>query len=48
MRGIKKTNLPSKTCPTCGLDFRWRKKWEKNWDNVKYCSKSCQGKKSLA
>lgn len=45
MRGVKKTNLPSKVCPTCGLDFTWRKKWKKNWGNVKYCSKSCQRKK---
>ena len=29
MRGVKKTNLPSKVCPTCGLDFTWRKKWKK-------------------
>jgi len=47
MKGVKKVNLPSKKCPKCGFDFKWRKKWEKNWDNVKYCSKSCQRKKSL-
>ncbi|MBT3281930.1 MAG: DUF2256 domain-containing protein [Cryomorphaceae bacterium] len=45
MRGVKKINLPSKICITCGLKFTWRKKWEKNWDNIKYCSKSCQRKK---
>ena len=45
MKGVKKVNLPSKKCPTCGFDFKWRKKWEKNWDNIKYCSKSCQRKK---
>ncbi|WP_340153244.1 DUF2256 domain-containing protein [uncultured Marivirga sp.] len=38
----KKSNLPSKICPTCGKPFSWRKKWEKNWPNVKYCSKKCR------
>ncbi|MBT8327100.1 MAG: DUF2256 domain-containing protein [Bacteroidia bacterium] len=38
----KKTNLPSKICAACGLPFFWRKKWEKNWEYVKYCSKKCR------
>ncbi|MFK7839261.1 MAG: DUF2256 domain-containing protein [Bdellovibrionales bacterium] len=41
----KKQNLPSKTCPTCNRPFTWRKKWEKNWDEVKYCSKRCANEK---
>jgi len=48
MRGVKKENLPSKICPTCQRPFTWRKKWEKNWDTVKYCSDSCRAKKSNA
>ena len=36
MKGVKKANLPKKTCLTCQKLFTWRKKWEKNWDNVKY------------
>jgi len=43
---LKKENLPTKTCPVCNLPFTWRKKWEKNWENVKYCSKRCAGNKS--
>ncbi|MEC8175683.1 MAG: DUF2256 domain-containing protein [Bacteroidota bacterium] len=39
---MKKTNLPTKICPVCNLAFTWRKKWEKNWENVKYCSKRCR------
>ena len=31
MKGVKKQNLPEKTCLTCGRPFTWRKKWEKNW-----------------
>ena len=38
----KKNNLPEKICKTCGFPFRWRKKWEKCWENVLYCSKKCQ------
>jgi len=34
-------NLPSKTCPVCQRDFVWRKKWARDWQNVKYCSKAC-------
>lgn len=37
----KKINLPEKTCPVCNLKFVWRKKWSKNWNEVKYCSKRC-------
>jgi len=39
---IKKSNLPHKICPICNFSFSWRKKWEKNWDSVVYCSKKCR------
>ncbi|MGO4999332.1 DUF2256 domain-containing protein [Oceanisphaera sp. W20_SRM_FM3] len=39
----KKLNLPTKICPVCLRPFSWRKKWEKNWEQVKYCSKRCAG-----
>ncbi|MEM6682098.1 MAG: DUF2256 domain-containing protein [Pseudomonadota bacterium] len=38
----KKQDLPTKTCKTCGLPFTWRKKWERDWEAVKYCSKRCK------
>ena len=41
-RGIKKSDLPSKLCHTCGRPFVWRKKWERVWDEVKYCSDRCK------
>jgi len=37
----KKPNLPEKTCVVCGRPFKWRKKWAKVWDEVKYCSDKC-------
>ncbi|WP_299117344.1 DUF2256 domain-containing protein [uncultured Winogradskyella sp.] len=44
-KGIKKQNLPSKMCPTCKRPFSWRKKWERDWENVKYCSDKCKKQK---
>ncbi|WP_218353778.1 DUF2256 domain-containing protein [Alteromonas lipotrueiana] len=43
---MKKSELPSKLCPVCKRPFFWRKKWEKNWSEVKYCSKRCSGKRN--
>lgn len=45
MKGVKKENLPSKMCITCGRPFTWRKKWEKVWAEVKYCSDACRKNK---
>ncbi|MDP4854485.1 MAG: DUF2256 domain-containing protein, partial [Schleiferiaceae bacterium] len=38
MRGVAKSNLPQKDCIQCGRPFAWRKKWERDWDQVKFCS----------
>ena len=38
----KKINLPEKICKTCNRPFSWRKKWEKNWEEVMYCSDKCR------
>jgi hypothetical protein len=38
----KKSELPTKTCPVCGRPFTWRKKWERDWDSVKFCSDRCR------
>ena len=37
----KKGELPEKTCPVCQRPFAWRKKWERNWESIKYCSRRC-------
>jgi hypothetical protein len=42
MKGVKKQNLPEKVCATCGRPFLWRKKWERVWDAVRYCSEACR------
>ncbi|MDG1870881.1 MAG: DUF2256 domain-containing protein, partial [Flavobacterium sp.] len=38
----KKQDLPSKICVVCERPFTWRKKWEKVWEDVKYCSDKCR------
>ncbi|WP_394220250.1 DUF2256 domain-containing protein [Alteromonas gracilis] len=45
---MKKSDLPTKMCPVCQRPFTWRKKWEKNWEHVRYCSKRCAGNKRSA
>ncbi len=45
MRMRKKADLPHKNCLHCGLPFAWRKKWEKVWDEVKYCSDRCRNER---
>lgn len=37
-------NLPSKVCAACARPFVWRKKWERDWENVKFCSDACRKK----
>ena len=41
--------LPAdKTCASCGRRIAWRKKWERDWDSVKYCSTACRKHKVSA
>jgi hypothetical protein len=40
----KKSELPTKICAACGRPFAWRKKWERDWDNVRFCSDACRRK----
>lgn len=37
-----KANLPSKDCAACGRPFSWRRKWARDWENVKFCSDKCR------
>jgi len=38
----RKADLPTKPCIVCGRPFAWRKKWARDWENVKYCSERCR------
>ncbi|MEM1230859.1 MAG: DUF2256 domain-containing protein [Pseudomonadota bacterium] len=42
MAGHKKQHLPTKTCLHCGLSFTWRRKWARDWEQVRYCSERCR------
>ena len=42
MRMKKKSELPGKVCECCQRPFAWRKKWERDWEQVKYCSDRCR------
>ncbi|WP_083244908.1 DUF2256 domain-containing protein [Pseudomonas sp. 8 R 14] len=44
---MKKSELPVKTCTTCGLPFTWREKWARCWEEVLYCSERCRRTKTL-
>lgn len=46
IRKTSKKNLPQRICVVCEKPFTWRKKWEKVWDEVKYCSDKCRMNKS--
>ncbi|MBK7833708.1 MAG: DUF2256 domain-containing protein [Gemmatimonadetes bacterium] len=33
---------PTRICASCGRPFTWRKKWTRDWEQVKYCSDGCR------
>ncbi|MFN9077807.1 MAG: DUF2256 domain-containing protein [bacterium] len=33
---------PPKECASCHRPFTWRKKWERDWEHVRYCSDACR------
>ncbi|MGY6632938.1 MAG: DUF2256 domain-containing protein [Alkalilacustris sp.] len=41
-RGVRKADLPTKICASCGRPFTWRKKWARDWDQVRFCSDRCR------
>lgn len=32
----------TKPCASCGRTITWRKKWEKDWEKIRYCSERCR------
>jgi len=33
-----------KACAVCGREITWRKKWARNWAEVRYCSPGCRSR----
>ena len=42
------TTPAPKVCAVCGRTITWRKKWEKDWEQVRYCSERCRRHKAPA
>ena len=36
----------AKTCASCGREIEYRKKWARNWENIKFCSEECRRNKN--
>ena len=34
-----------KSCLVCGREITWRKRWERNWGQIRYCSNACRSRK---
>jgi hypothetical protein len=45
MQAKTKNGFPPKICLRCERPFEWRKKWARDWENVKYCSEKCKAGK---
>ena len=39
-----KADLPEKVCAACNRPMIWRRKWARDWENVRYCSDACRAK----
>ena len=44
-RMVRKADLPTKICEACAKPFAWRKKWARDWEQVRYCSDRCRSAK---
>lgn len=42
-----KNGHPPKICLRCARPFEWRKKWQRDWEQVKYCSEKCKSNSNL-
>ncbi|WP_405233792.1 DUF3253 domain-containing protein [Lentisalinibacter salinarum] len=34
-----------KFCAVCGRRIEWRRKWARDWENVRYCSRACRARR---
>jgi hypothetical protein len=37
-----KNGFAPRNCAACGRPFEWRKKWARDWHNVRWCSDACR------
>jgi hypothetical protein len=41
---VTTTDRTHKTCACCGRTIEWRKKWERDWEAVRFCSSACRSR----
>lgn len=39
-------SIPEKTCASCGRSISYRKKWARNFEEVRYCSDACRKRRT--
>lgn len=45
-RAKAKAGVPAgKVCAACGRTIQWRSKWERDWENIRFCSEACRRNK---
>ena len=42
MKKASADRADTKPCAVCGRTITWRKKWERSWPEVRYCSDACR------
>jgi hypothetical protein len=42
MKNIAPDRAETKACKVCGRTITWRKKWERSWAEIRYCSDACR------
>lgn len=35
----------TKTCASCGRRIEWRRRWARDWEQVRYCSAACRSRR---
>jgi hypothetical protein len=42
----KMSTIAAKVCVTCGRTIEYRKKWARNWSEIKHCGEKCRRNKN--
>ena len=42
---MKQGSHVAKVCAHCGRTIEWRRKWKRDWENIRYCSDACRSAK---
>ncbi|MEO0324775.1 MAG: DUF3253 domain-containing protein [Myxococcota bacterium] len=43
---LREVTPEPKSCVACGRRIEWRKKWSRDWEQVRFCSKACRSAKA--